>query len=834
LHGSEFHWGVNGHPNVQEGYRQVPLTTQLDLVARLGAGWYRCDVYQGSAEKDPNAFDMLVAEATRRGIRILPVIFPSASCRDAVPPDRIRQGAFEFARSMAARCRGRITHWELDNELDLFAMVRKGEKCRTGLVWQWGDPDGDRPEHFEESRYQRVKAELTGLHEGIKAGDPGAKTIVDTGGWLHYGFFDRLIREDGIAFDILGWHWYSEMGDMTRVRGNLNVLDRLRTYGKPIWITEINRRGGSQAGAEDDQAAYLSRVSKQLRNAPGVEAFFVYELLDEPYFGRDDPESHYGLVRIVRGLDDRWRMGAPKPAYHALAAVFQKGRGPVTLSAPTEKQSACPGNLPDGLRSLIGMVTTRSSAAIPGNPFGTQTTSLAEGHEVGRLPDYLKEIADAGYKWVKDYIAAGDVPLNADWKRMWAEFPPHYEQYLRTATGLGTKVILRLDYPRWRGQEPTTPEAHEAVAHFFRQVVRRHKTWVKDWEIDNEVNIGNEKPRVAPEEYVSIVKVASRAIRAEDPQARVYAPAMAMLQALHAYPFPYIPRLLDAGLAKYIDVFSFHPYRQPYQRVNIPEHASEFHPWQVWGSYRRQLDDLRARLRAKGGREVPIAATEVGYPTHTDRTTGVRQISLATQAKYEQRMMIADFALGVRPRIQFIFKRPWNDPFELEHQFNLVNSDGTKRPAYRAVQNVTALFDDTLSPAPMSVVCDAPVSANPQVYTFIRKAAGWEEIFIALWAGIPADDDVYSAGTCRLTIASKNFQFPMLVDLMQPAPIEAIPLPFSLSGGQGNVESVPLHDSPIAIRLLRDDKETRHPTATALEHGHHLTQRPVDRTSGGQ
>ena len=28
-----FHWGVNGHPTAQEGYRQVPIATQLDLVA---------------------------------------------------------------------------------------------------------------------------------------------------------------------------------------------------------------------------------------------------------------------------------------------------------------------------------------------------------------------------------------------------------------------------------------------------------------------------------------------------------------------------------------------------------------------------------------------------------------------------------------------------------------------------------------------------------------------------------------------------------------------------------------------------------------------------------
>jgi hypothetical protein len=284
----------------------------------------------------------------------------------------------------------------------------------------------------------------------------------------------------------------------------------------------------------------------------------------------------------------------------------------------------------------------------------------------------------------------------------------------------------------------------------------------------------------------------------EDPKARVYAPASAMLQCLHDYPFPYIPRLLDAGLLNHVDVFSFHPYRQPYTRANVPEHASEFHPWRIWGSYRRQIDDLRSRLRIRAGRDVPIAATEVGYPTHADSASGVREISLATQAKYEQRMMIADFALGLRPRIQFIFKRPWNDPNEAEHNFNLVNADNTKRPAWYAVRNICSLFDDTLKPADVRVECDAPPEADPQVSAFIRKGPDVEELLIALWAGIPSDDNRYYAGSCRLTFATDRFRFAVLLDLLQPSPAP-FDLPCEVSDGRVVIPTVPLHDSPVVV-----------------------------------
>ena len=148
---------------------------------------------------------------------------------------------------MAGRYKGRITHWELSNELDGYAMIRKGEKTRDGKVWPWGDPDGSRPENYEEGRYQRAKAEILGLYEGVKAADPTAITVVDTGGWLHYGFIDRLVREDHVPFDILAWHWYSGMGDMTKVQGKFNLVKRLAGYGKPLWITQINRRNGTWA-----------------------------------------------------------------------------------------------------------------------------------------------------------------------------------------------------------------------------------------------------------------------------------------------------------------------------------------------------------------------------------------------------------------------------------------------------------------------------------------------------------------------------------------------------------------------------------------------------------
>ena len=150
--------------------------------------------------------------------------------------------------------------------------------------------------------------------------------MVDTGGWLHYGFIDRLVREDHVPFDILAWHWYSGMGDMTNVQGKFNLVERLAGYGKPLWITEINRQNGTLDGKEKEQADYVGRAAAELRGNPAIAALFIYELLDEPYFGQHSTEAHCGLVELVRDNKNTWQIKRKKEAFDVLKAVIAGAR----------------------------------------------------------------------------------------------------------------------------------------------------------------------------------------------------------------------------------------------------------------------------------------------------------------------------------------------------------------------------------------------------------------------------------------------------------------------------------------------------------------------------
>jgi hypothetical protein len=319
-----FHWGVNGHAMNQAAYIDVPVATQLDLVVDLGAGWYRCDISAADFQGNTARFDELLIEAERRKLRLLPVLMPSAEFWNGQATlEQIRGTTSEFAKAIASRYRGRISHWELANELDDYALIRKGETTRGGKLWSWdGAPDGSDPDDYNQERYERAKAQLSGLYEGVKAADPKALAIVDTAGWLHYGFIERLVTEDRArTFDILAWHWYSEMGEMTNVQGQRNLIEFLKRYDCPLWLTEINRRDGSKGGKELEAADYMRNAVARLGANPGIAGVFIYELLDQPYFG-DNGESNYGLVEVSRDGGGKWQVKRKKAAFAAYQDVI--------------------------------------------------------------------------------------------------------------------------------------------------------------------------------------------------------------------------------------------------------------------------------------------------------------------------------------------------------------------------------------------------------------------------------------------------------------------------------------------------------------------------------
>jgi len=110
------------------------------------------------------------------------------------------------------------------------------------------------------------------------------------------------LTEAATLYDIIGYHWYSDMGPLRRDYQNISdvlqaVIDR---YKKPVWITETNTKNGDQFLPSYNQSLYINTTLNTILSyySNSVQAYFLYELIDEMQFGNSSGEAHYGLSRL--------------------------------------------------------------------------------------------------------------------------------------------------------------------------------------------------------------------------------------------------------------------------------------------------------------------------------------------------------------------------------------------------------------------------------------------------------------------------------------------------------------------------------------------------------
>jgi hypothetical protein len=123
------------------------------------------------------------------------------------------------------------------------------------------------------------------------------------------------MADDEIEWDISVWHSFGEDSEW--------AVKILADYGRPIWVTELSNAYGSRDG-EDVQAKGLTTEMLRLADlAPkyNVEAVFIYELFDEPYWAPSF-EAEMGLVRLIGDGAGGWKIGPPKKAYEVARSVI--------------------------------------------------------------------------------------------------------------------------------------------------------------------------------------------------------------------------------------------------------------------------------------------------------------------------------------------------------------------------------------------------------------------------------------------------------------------------------------------------------------------------------
>lgn len=299
-----WHWGAlvkpfgMGAPNGK--YEKSKLITQLDLLKELGATDSRANV-----EFIPEIDDDFVSLSLERRLRPTLIIEPTLEdfwLQASYPI------ALEVGKGIASRYKGRVPYYQLANEAS-------GVAIKKGL-------SGQSKTDYDEKKYAIFKEWLRGLSDGVAQGDPKAKRIISAN-WLGTGVIERLI-EDNVNFEIIGWNWYSDMGEDLVVKQNgvdFNIPQYLSRYNKEFWVVELNRREGALDGNTAAQASYIQTVGTNLKAQTKVTGLFIFTLVDL-CDSLDKDYGRMGLVALKQNADKTCSIEGKRPSFEVFAKLI--------------------------------------------------------------------------------------------------------------------------------------------------------------------------------------------------------------------------------------------------------------------------------------------------------------------------------------------------------------------------------------------------------------------------------------------------------------------------------------------------------------------------------
>jgi hypothetical protein len=351
--------GINGHPFDGKEYNDatgVSFAQQIKLVRQLGFTWYRINVPVWPSGNDFSAMDKLESLAESNYVQLLPVIIPQVNLADST--SAMQQNAYQAAVSIVSHYKGRIHVWELENEQDVYSnyayedvcgsaiasacrtMLCQGSFCTfettQQLLYPFGPSSGESPIDYQPQRLAIAEALLSGLSQGVYAADPASQRMINFA-WIHLGFIQAILSAK-IPFDIVGIHWYQNMGEITcpgqslpcpANPANPNVIRWLQTNtSKPIWMTELgytpnNPVPGSSANRVLEEQYLSSTLSTYLAN-PQVYPFpaiLIYELLDVVTAYNSGNSSQYGVFSDRLTSDGLVTVETMKPVGSALRQI---------------------------------------------------------------------------------------------------------------------------------------------------------------------------------------------------------------------------------------------------------------------------------------------------------------------------------------------------------------------------------------------------------------------------------------------------------------------------------------------------------------------------------
>lgn len=293
----------------------------------------------------------------------------------------------------------------------------------------------------------------------------------------------------------------------------------------------------------------------------------------------------------------------------------------------------------------------------------------------------LDTVASTGARWLRVDLDWSDVEEERgedDWRRL--------DRVLAEASARGLEVLAVASFtPDWARAPGTTPSHPPAdpqdYADFLGRAVERYAPrGIRTWEVWNEPNLpGNWRPGADVAEYSELLRRASAAVRAADPDAVVLSGGLAPAADGDGAVSPrtFVRELYRAGAAEWVDGLAVHPYSYPLLPGEGSPDDNAF----------QQLPELRRLMVEAGAEGDCLWITEFGAPT-TGRGRGVTEAEQAEAVSAALRQAAQWPWAG--PVLLYSVRDLEEDPGSLEDDFGVVERDYEPK---RALDRLTGLLE---------------------------------------------------------------------------------------------------------------------------------------------
>jgi len=341
-------------------------------------------------------------------------------------------------------------------------------------------------------------------------------------------------------------------------------------------------------------------------------------------------------------------------------------------------------------------------------------------------------------------------------------------------------------YPHYpKTEQLDSPEAQtdaKAWERYVAAVVNRYKAHVDEWEVWNEAELSLKVPNYV-EVYADLLVRTATVVRREQPQGQVIGFASSGTGSREDWVKLVLEGVKQRGAIDLIDQVSYHPY--------------SYNPDSAY----RNVGKLRARVGAFSDK-LTIRQGENGAPSRGGSYGAIAKYDWneERQAKWALRRLLGDLGRDIPSSYFSICDMRYPSRTNTKGLL-AINDDKTVhhvKTAYSAIQNLTALFDDSLGRiTDLDARLEGDLTADQCAIFGYRAADGLP--LVALWRSTSNPGAHPDIAQVRLSVKAVQFNDPVWADLLTGRVYEMKAGLFETTAEGTVFKNLPVYDSPIVV-----------------------------------